>query len=109
MSKHDPEREFAEQMAEALGWPFVDLERYSVSCGLLKKVSAEMACRTRSVPMVFNRHRVVVVVDDPFQGVYMSMHPELLGPPYSHRVEIALSTRRGLDAALHRRITLVND
>lgn len=109
MVRFDPERESAEQVAGALGWPFVDLESYSISCGILKKISAELSCRTRAVPMVFNAHRAVLVVDDPFEGLYLSLHPELLGRTLGDDVEIALTTRRGLDAALHRRITLVKD
>lgn len=109
MPTYDPERESAERVAEALGWGFVDLESYQVSCGILRKVSAELACRTRAVPMVFNSHRVVLVVDDPFQGVYLSLHPEFFGPRDGQEVEIAFATRRGLDVALHRRLTLVKD
>ena len=106
--RYDPEVEAARNLATALGWSFVDLEAYSISCGVLAKVPADLACRLRCVPMVINAHRAVLVVDDPFQGVYASIHPEIFGPPYRRSVEVALSTRRGLDRALHKRITVVN-
>jgi len=107
VTKYDPELDAAQRLAEALGWPFVDLESYKVSCGILRRVPAELACRMRCVPMVFNAHRVVLVVDDPFHGYYLAAHPEQLGPPYDHSMELALGTRKGIDAALARRLTLV--
>jgi hypothetical protein len=106
--RYDEEADAARLTATALGWSFVDLEEYSISCGILRTVPAELACRARCVPMVFNSRRVVLVVDDPFQGIYVSLHPELFGPPCRQEVEVALTTRRGLDNALHKRITVVN-
>ena len=94
-------------MARALRWPFVDLEEYSPSCGTLAKVSAEFACRARCVPMVFNEHRVVLVVDDPVGGAYLLANPELFGPPHTRKVELALTTPEALDVALRKRIEVV--
>lgn len=107
MTKFDPELETAQQLAEALDWPFVDLEHYNVSCGVLRRLPAELACRWRCVPMIFNSHRVVLVVDDPFQGYYLAANPAQLGSPQQYRIELALGTRKGIDAALTRRLTLV--
>lgn len=104
---YDGEADEARMLANALGWSFVDLEEYSISCGILRKLSAELACRVRCVPIVFNAQRVVLVVDDPFQGVYVSVNPELFGSPYRKSVDVALTTRRGLDRALEKRITVV--
>ena len=103
------EVETAKHLAGALGWSYVDLRDYSISCGTLAKVSAELACRWRSVPMVFNEHRIVMVVDDPFTSACVAANSALLGVPHDRRIEFALTTRCALDLALHKRITLVRD
>ena len=105
--RHVRQTEVARHIARALGWPFVDLEEYSPSCGTLAKVSAEFACRTRCVPMVFNEHRVVLVVDDPVGGANLLANPELWGSPHTRNVEVALTTPTALDVALRKRIEVV--
>jgi hypothetical protein len=102
-----PDLEAGRHLAAALGWSFVDLESYSISCGILGKVAAELACRLRCVPIVHNAHRLVLAVDDPFQGAYLELHPELFGPRAGRELGIALTTRRGLDRALHKRVTVL--
>ena len=101
------EVEAGRHLAAALGWCFVDLESYSISCGILGKVTAELACRLRCVPIVHNAHRIVLAVDDPFQGAYLELHPELFGSLAGRELSIALATRRGLDRALHKRVTVL--
>lgn len=96
-------------LARALGLPFVDLAEHPISCGILRKIPAEVCCRFRCVPVVFNKHRVVLAVDDPFNAAYLSASPELLGPPYNHKLEFAVTTSHALDLSLHRRVTLVKD
>jgi hypothetical protein len=80
-ARYDAEVDAARNLAAASGWAFVDLERYSISCGILRRVPAETCCRLRAVPMVDSVHRRVMVVDDVFQGVYIETNPELLGAP----------------------------
>ena len=109
MSRSNKSNGTTAHLARALGWPFVDLAEYTISCGILRKIPAELCCRLRCVPMVFNEHRVVLVVDDPFTAAYLSANPELLGPPYNHKLEFAVTTSRALDSSLHRRMTLVKD
>ena len=104
---HARQVDAARHVARALGWPFVDLGKYSPSCGTLAKVSAQFACRTRCVPMVFNEYRIVLVVDDPVGGACLLANPELLGPPHTRNVEIALTTPEGLDATLRKRVSVV--
>lgn len=103
------EYEVARHLAKALGWTFVDLREYRVSCGVLRKVPAELACRFRCVPLVFNHLRTVLAVDDPWNAAYLAANPQLLGPPYRHRLEFALTIPCALDACLHRRLTVVRD
>lgn len=100
------EREAARHLARALGWPFVDLGEYAISCGILRRVPAELACRLRAVPMVHNARRVVLVVDEPFSAYYLLANRALVGLAGDARVEFALTTRSGLDAGLARRLTL---
>ena len=107
-SRHQ-ERDAAIHLAKALGLPFVDLERYGISCGLLKRVPAELCCRLRCVPLVCNGQRVVLAVDDPFSAMYLAVNPQYLGAPYGRRLEFALTTRRGLDASLRKRVAVVRD
>lgn len=103
------EMQVARHLAAALDWPFVDLCEYQISCGVLRRISAELCCRLRCVPMVFNAHRVVVVVDDPYAALYLLANQEILGPPYHHRLQFALTYRSALDACLARRLALVRD
>ncbi len=101
------ERILARHLAGALGWPFVDMTGYEISCGILSRIPAELACRLRSVPMVFNERRVVLVVDDPFAACYLAANQQLLGPPYRFRLEFAMTSRSGMDRCLERRLALV--
>ena len=103
------EWETTRHLARAMGWPLVDLRTYAVSCGILRRVSADLACRLRFVPIVFNGRRVILVVDDPYTAMYLSVNPQLLGPPSRRSLEFALTTPGALDRCLRRRITLVRD
>ena len=103
-------REAFGHMARALDLPLVDLGTYAISCGILRRVPAEMACRLRCVPMVFNDRHAVLVVDDPFTAAYLDVNREMLGPPYRRReVTFALTTPEALDACLRRRVLVVKD
>ena len=101
--------EKARELASSLGLPYVDLDDFGVSCGTLRKVPAELCCRLRCVPLVFNRRRIVLAVDDPFQAAYLSANREILGPPYRGPLAFAVASTAGLDAALDRRLRLVKD
>lgn len=107
-SFEDPlETEVLRLLARALGWPLVMPEAQSVSCGTLRKIPLVLATTKRCVPLVFNRHRVVLMVDDPLSGVVLMANPQLLGPPYRRRLQIALTTSRVLDVLLDKRRRLV--
>ncbi len=101
------EMDALQYMAKAMDWPFVTPDSHSVSCGTLRKVSLPLALTKRCVPLVFNRRRVVLMVDDPLLGAVLLANPQLLGPPYRRRVEIALTTPRVLDVFLDKRRRLV--
>jgi hypothetical protein len=101
--------ERARELASSLGLPYVDLEEYAPSCGTLRKVPAELCCRLRCIPLVFNRRRIVLAVDDPFHAAYLSVNREMLGPPYRGPLAFAVASAADLDAALERRLRLVRD
>jgi len=101
------EMDALQYIAKAMDWPFVTPDPHSVSCGTLRKVSLSLVLTKRCVPLVFNRHRVVLMVDDPLNGAVLLANPQLLGPPYRRRVEIALTSPRVLDVLLDKRRTLV--
>ena len=94
-------------VADAMDWPFVTPGVHDVSCGTLRKVPLALAATKRCVPLVFNRRRVVLMVDDPLFGADLLANPQLLGPPYRRRVEIALTTPRVIDDLLDKRRRLV--
>lgn len=101
------ELESLQYVAEAMGWPLVTPDAHDVSCGTLRKVPPSLAAATRCVPLVFNRRRVVLMVDDAVSGAFLLANPQLLGPPYRRRLEIALTTPRVIDVLLEKRRTLV--
>jgi hypothetical protein len=105
-ASHGIEGDAAVELARALERPFVDLETYSISCGVLRKVPAELCCRLRCVPMIHSKRRVVLVVDDPFAEAYLAANQQLLGPPYRFPLEFALATTRGIDRALAKRLEM---
>lgn len=96
-------------LSGALGLPYVDPSALFISCGILRRMPAELCCRLRCVPFVFNRTRAVLLVDDPFQAAYLAANIELLGPDRPSSIEYAMTTPSGLDGALHRRLTLVRE
>ncbi len=105
--EHTMEYDIMGYLARALGWLFVIPDVGSVSCGTLRKVPLSLACTHRCSPLVFNQRRVVLMVDDPLSGISLMANPQLLGPPYQRRLEIALTTPHALDALLDKRRKLV--
>jgi hypothetical protein len=90
------------RLAGAAGLPFVDLRRYSISPGILRRVPASQARARRWVPMVFNPRRVVLVVDDP--ALPFTQDPEelaaLLDATPDLGFEFALASPSALDAVI---------
>jgi hypothetical protein len=103
------EREATRHVARALGMPFVDLGAYPISCGILRRLPAELCCRLRCIPIVDNPLRTVLAIDAPWSAAYLAINSQWLGPPYRRVLEFVLTTPGALDAALHRRLTLVRD
>ena len=120
----------ARQLAKGLSVPFVDLCEYRISPGILRRLSAGLAARYRCVPMMDNSRRVVLVFDSAERLASVAVDPggvveglrgaggegrELVSDWLAgsdsprdgeRRLEFALTTSRGMDAALERRLLL---
>ena len=104
------EIEVATHLARSVGVPFIDLREYSISAGILRKLPDRVSRRYRCVPIVFNHRRVVLVHDNPADGLLLKTDPSLLGLPvhtgHPRTVEFALTTSSALEEALRRRSSL---
>lgn len=61
ISQHDLQT----AIAHKLGYPFVDLNRFPINEDVLRKLSPSMALKARALPLMFDKKRLVVAVDDP--------------------------------------------
>jgi hypothetical protein len=95
----------AQLLARALGVPFVDLETYSISPGILRRVPLSIAIKERCVPIVDNPRRRVLVVDDPARIAWLALAEERTSLRIAprKRIEFALATPAGMARALSRR------
>ena len=100
------EREVARHLARALGVPFVDLDEYSISPGILSKLPLDTMVENRCLPMIFNSRRVVLLVDDASRMARLSSGDRIVGAPVGRRFEFAITTRSGVDAGIERRRAL---
>ena len=96
-----------ELFAKALGWSFLTPDHLDVSCGTLRKVPFDLASVKRCVPLLWSSRRVVLLVDDPMNGLYLCAHPEMLGSPYRREVKIVLTEPRWIDHLLDKRRRVV--
>jgi hypothetical protein len=100
------EVEGAKHVARALGLTYVDLDESPPSPGILRKLPLEVARSARCVPVVYNRRRIVLCVDDPARTAWIEAHREDFGLPHDRRLEFALTTPSALDRVLCRRSEL---
>ena len=101
-----PDKMDAELLAKACGVPFVDLDIYEISPGMLRRISSRVSIEERCVPMVDNPRRTVLVVDDPARIAWLVTQRRELGLGQGREVEFALASREGLDRALSRRLEI---
>lgn len=52
-------------IAHKLGYPFVDLSRFPIDAEVLHKLSPSTALKARALPLMFDKNRLIVAVDDP--------------------------------------------
>ena len=101
----ESEDELYRLLAEAASLPFVDLRSYRISGGMLRKIPAPAARSRRCVPMIHNRRRVVLVVDDPalaFDLGDCEKLAEALEIEGGREIEFALAASGALDSVLER-------
>lgn len=93
------------QLAWALGLEFVDLRLFPISGGTLRKVPLSVARSRRWVPLVFNRRRVILAVDDPFTAAVVEPGAveSLLDLPPGREIRFTLGAPSALDDVLARR------
>lgn len=103
------EAEAMRHLADSLGVAYVDLDSYSISPGILRRLPPEVARRHRCVPMVCNPRRIVLVFDDPARALWLTSDPARLGPRVlggraaPRRREWALTSPSALDRWIARR------
>lgn len=61
VSQHDMQT----AIAHKLGYPFVDLNRFPIDEDVLHKLSPRMALKARALPLMLDKKRLIVAVEDP--------------------------------------------
>jgi len=87
---------FLQQLAAALGWPFIDLAKTEVSQGARKKISTKIAFQYFVLPIEFDKGQLRVVVSNPFDAAMLS------AVQFDARVPVnfALTTRTEIEKSL---------
>ncbi|HZM05348.1 MAG TPA: ATPase, T2SS/T4P/T4SS family [Candidatus Saccharimonadales bacterium] len=87
---------FLQDLAKALGWPFIDLAKMEVEVEARKKISTKVAFQYTILPVKFEEGRLTVAVSNPFDAAMLT------AVQFDARVPIqfGLSTRLEIDKAL---------
>ena len=67
--KGNTEDAFLQELAKALGWPFVELSKTEVSPEARKKISTKVAFQYFVLPITFENGQLQVVVSNPFDAL----------------------------------------
>jgi type II secretion system protein E len=90
------EEPFLQRLAQALGWPFLDLPRVNVPAEARQKVSTKVAFQHSVIPVRFENNRLQVAVSNPFDSAMVSsVQFDAQGP-----VEFALAPKAEIEKAL---------
>jgi type II secretion system protein E len=87
---------FLQELATALGWPFIDLAKTEVSQEARKKISTKVAFQYFVLPIAFDKGQLQVVVSNPFDAAMLS------AVQFDARVPVnfALTTRGEIEKSL---------
>src|SRR5277367_4594505 len=87
---------FLQQLAAALGWPFIDLAKTEVSQEARKRISTKVAFQYFVLPITFDDGRLQVAVSNPFDAAMLS------AVQFDARVPVnfALTTRTEIEKSL---------
>ncbi len=90
------EEAFLQDLAKALGWPFIDLAKTEVSAEARKKISTKVAFQYSVLPVKFEDGKLQVAVSNPFDAAMLSaVQFDARGP-----VQFALATQAEIEKAL---------
>ncbi len=90
------EEVFLQRLAQALGWPFVDLPRLSVPPEVRKRISTKVAFQYTILPTQFENERLQIAVGNPFDAAMLNaVQFEAQSP-----VEFALAPKAEIEKAL---------
>src|ERR1700733_45547 len=81
---------FVQRLAAALGWPYLDLPKFSIAPEARNKISTKVAFQHSVLPTAINDGTLQVVVSDPFDAAMMNgVHFEAQMP-----VQFALAQKK---------------
>ena len=94
--KGNTEEAFLQELAKALGWPFIDLAKTDVSPEARKKLSTKVAFQYFVIPITFEKGQLQVAVSNPFDAAMLS------AVQFDARVPVnfALTTRTEIEKSL---------
>ena len=74
----------------------------------IKKIPSTHARSKRWIPMIFNKRRVILIIDDPFVAFSLSREElwEFFGPPYGREFGFVMATPSALDGVLEEKYPL---
>ena len=87
---------FVQRLATALGWPFLDLPKLTVTNEARKKISTKIAFQYSVMPVAVNDGVLQIAVSDPFDAAMMNAVRFDARTP----VAFALGTRTDIEKAL---------
>src|SRR3954463_9235854 len=90
------EEVFLQQLAQALGWPFVDFRKVSVPTEARNKISTKVAFQYNALPTDFKNNTLQVAVSNPFDPAMLNAVQFDAGCP----VQFALAPRAEVEKAL---------
>ena len=90
------EEVFLQKLAEALGWPFVDLPKMSIPAEVRQKISTKVAFQYLAMPSAFDGSILQVAVCNPFDSGLLSA----IRFDAKHPVAFALAPRAEIEKAL---------
>src|SRR5579863_6646185 len=87
---------FLQQMAQALGWPYLDLPKVTVPPEACKKIPTKVAFQYSVLPVQFEKGELQVAISNPFDAAMMNAVRFNAGVP----VQFALAPKPELEKAL---------
>jgi type II secretion system protein E len=87
---------FLQELAKALGWPFIDIAKMDVSPEARKKISTKVAFQYSILPAKFENGRLLVAVSNPFDSAMLNAVQFDARDP----VHFGLATKSELEKAL---------